>query len=242
MSPLLYDELVPWYRLLDPPADHADEVASYVDALCRTIHGEAHTLLELGSGAGHNAVHLKHRFEVTLSDMAPAMLALSRELHPECDHHLADMRTLRLGRLFDAVLVHDAIMYMTTEDDLSAVIATAAAHLRPGGAAVFAPDCTRDNFREHTDLIEEAAGDRALRCLAWAWDPDPHDSTFVTEYAFLLRDGVTVQAVHDRHLEGLFSQATWLRLLDGGGFDVTLFERPLDEEGAFDQVFVGRRR
>lgn len=34
---------------------------------------------------------------------------------------------------FDAVLAHDAISYMLTEDDLRAVFATARAHLRPGG-------------------------------------------------------------------------------------------------------------
>ena len=29
MRQLLYGELAPWYRLLDPPEDHADEVAAY---------------------------------------------------------------------------------------------------------------------------------------------------------------------------------------------------------------------
>jgi hypothetical protein len=33
MEPLLYGELTPWYRLLDPVADHADEAAAYVAAL-----------------------------------------------------------------------------------------------------------------------------------------------------------------------------------------------------------------
>ena len=33
MSMLLYDELTPWYRLLDPVADHADEAAAYASAL-----------------------------------------------------------------------------------------------------------------------------------------------------------------------------------------------------------------
>ncbi len=33
----------------------------------------------------------------------------SRELNPDCEHVLGDMRTLRLGRTFDAVFVHDAV-------------------------------------------------------------------------------------------------------------------------------------
>ena len=98
MRPLLYRELVPWYRLVDPAADHADEAASYQAALERGASPAPDTLLELGAGAGHNASHLKRRFRCTLSDVSEAMLALSRELNPECEHVVGDMRTLRLGR------------------------------------------------------------------------------------------------------------------------------------------------
>ena len=241
MQPLLYRELVPWYRLLDPVADHAAEVASYRAALERGASFRPETLLELGSGAGTNAAHLRDRFRCTLSDVSPEMLALSRELHPDCEHHLGDMRTLRLGQTFDVVLVHDAIMYMLTEADLAAAIRTAHEHTRPGGAAVFAPDCLRDTFVGQTDLHEGDDGARSLRCVAWSWDPDPTDDTFVTHYGFLLRDGDTVTARHDVHVEGLFSKATWLRLLGGAGYEVETFPRPLDEEGLFDEVFLCRR-
>jgi len=30
VQPLLYGELVPWYHLVDPTDDHADEAATYV--------------------------------------------------------------------------------------------------------------------------------------------------------------------------------------------------------------------
>lgn len=33
MQPLLYSELVSWYRLVDPTEDHQDEAASYQAAL-----------------------------------------------------------------------------------------------------------------------------------------------------------------------------------------------------------------
>jgi hypothetical protein len=53
------------------------------------------------------------------------MLELSRGLNPECEHVVGDMRPLHLGRQFDAVFVHDAVMYMTTEDDLRQAMETA---------------------------------------------------------------------------------------------------------------------
>jgi hypothetical protein len=48
------------------------------------------------------------------------------------------MRTLRLGRAFDVVLVHDAIMYMTTEEELLAAAETAFAHTSRRRGAVCA--------------------------------------------------------------------------------------------------------
>lgn len=242
MQPRLYDELTQWYDLIDPAPDHFDEAACYGDALAKAAGPNATTLIELGAGAGNNAFFLKRRFHCTLTDLSPAMLALNRTRNPDCEHIAGDMRTLKLGRTFDTVLVHDAVMYMTTLDDLRAAAATAFLHTSPGGAALFAPDCLRDTFREHTQLLQETTDDglRAMRGLEWSWDPDPNDSTFLVEYAFVLRDGLDVTAVHDRHLEGLFSRATWLDVLSGVGYRVELVPRPI-EDGAFDQVFLCRR-
>lgn len=240
MLPSLYRDLTPWYRLLDPPEDHAEEAAVFQAALERGATGRAETLLELGSGAGHNALHLKRRFRCTLSDLSEDMLALSRELNPDCEHVQGDMRTLRLGRVFDAVLVHDAITYMSTEDDLLAAIRTAFAHTRPGGAALFAPDCYRETFEEETNLFSRSDGDRALRCVEWSWDPDPDDTTARAEYVFVMRDGVVVTTHHETHIEGVFSIETWRRLLESVGYKVEMMERPIGD-GEFDEVFLCRR-
>jgi SAM-dependent methyltransferase len=241
VSPALYDELVPWYRLVDPPEDHAEEARAFAAALERAASPSPRTLLELGAGAGHNALHLKRRFRCTLSDLSEGMLSLSRALNPECEHVRGDMRTLRLGRTFDAVLVHDAVMYMTSEEDLRAAAQTALAHTRVGGAAVFAPDCVRETFREAAVLLSGEEGTRALRGVEWDWDPDPADDTYAVEYAFLLREGGAVRTVHDRHVEGVFARATWRRVLEEAGYRVGTFARPVGD-GATDEVFICRRR
>ena len=168
------------------------------------------------------------------------MLALSRALNPECEHLVGDMRTLRLGRAFDALLVHDAVAYMTTRADLAAAAATAFAHTRPGGAAVFAPDFVREAFHDKTELYSGDDGARSLRCIEWVWDPDSTDDTYMAEYAFLLRDGADIKAVHDRHVEGLFARATWIEILEGAGYRVELFDRPFDDTTT-DSIFLCRR-
>jgi SAM-dependent methyltransferase len=243
MQSLLYGELVPWYFLLDPPKDHAVEAAAYESALEGAASPRPETLLELGAGAGNNALYLKKSFRCTLTDLSPPMLALSQRQNPECEHVVGDMRTLRLGRTFDVVFVHDSIMYMTSEAELAAVAKTAFEHTRPGGGALFAPDYVRETFRERTELHQndEDEGDRSLRCLDWTWDPDPTDDTFVTEYALLLRERGSMRAVHDRHVEGLFSRATWRRILEGAGFRVESVRRPFDDEMT-DEMFVCRKR
>ena len=171
------------------------------------------------------------------------MLTVSRALNPECEHVQGNMRAVRLGRVFDAVFVHDAVAYMTTESDLRRAIETAFVHCRPGGAALFAPDCVRENFRASTECGGHDGEARGLRYLEWTWDPDPTDSTYVADYAYLLRtsDGV-VRVEHDRHVEGLFSRGDWLRLLAEGGFEarVVPFEHSELEPGAHD-LFVATR-
>jgi SAM-dependent methyltransferase len=239
MTPKLYRELVPWYGLLTRSEEYVDEAACFRDAiLARAPH--ASTLLELGAGAGHNAKHLKARFRCTLTDLSAEMLALSRAQNPDCEHVVADMRTLRLGHAFDAVLVHDAIVYMTTEADLRAALETAFVHLRPGGVAVVAPDAFKDTFEDGVEVYEGQEGDRALKCMEWSWDPDPEDDTCVTDFAFLLREGGSMTAVHDRHVEGLFTTATWVRLLEEIGFRVERAARPVGD-GETDEIFVAVR-
>lgn len=245
MKALIYNDLASWYRLLDPLEDHLDECAVFAEALSEAVRGEARSLLELGSGAGHNAHFLKDRFRCTLSDISAPMLELSRELNPECEHLEGDMRSVRIARQFDAILVHDAVVYMSSEPDVRALAETIWTHLRPGGAAIVAPDFLEESFREYHEIDANADGDRAMRVMTWVWDRDPHDARCEVEYAFLLREGQQVRAVHDHHREGLFARATWTALLSAVGLEVAVIGRPIDHgPGAppySPQVFLARR-
>jgi SAM-dependent methyltransferase len=238
----LYRELAAWWPLLSPPAEYLETATFYRELLEAASAPPPRTLLELGSGGGNHASHLKQHFALTLVDLSPQMLAVSRALNPECEHVAGDMRSVRLGRAFDCVFVHDAIDYMRSEADLRAVFDTAFLHCRPGGAFLAAPDHVRETFEPGTDDGGSDAPDgRGLRYLGWTWDPDPADSTALTDYAYLLRDPdgcVTVE--HDRHEFGLFPRATWLRLLAEAGFAASVAEFP-SEEPTGHEVFVGRR-
>lgn len=241
-TPKLYRELADWWPLLSAPADYAEEAAFYQQTLIEACERPPDTLLELGSGGGNNASYLKRRFQMVLVDRSPQMLDVSRRLNPECEHVEGDMRSVRLDREFDAVFVHDAVAYLTTEADLRQAMATAFAHCRPGGAALFAPDYVRETFHPSTEHGGHDGESRALRYLAWSWDPDPTDTEYVTDFAYLLREGDgSVHVEYDRHVEGLFSRADWLRLLAEVGFEASMVHFDLAEEAVGLEVFVGRK-
>lgn len=232
----MYDDLAAWWPLLSPPSEYEDEAA---DLLPRLGTAPGRTLLELGAGGGSFAFHLKRHFQLTLTDLSPAMSAVSQAINPECEHLLGDMRSLRLGREFDLVLIHDAIMYATEPRDVQAALRTAAIHCREGGTVIVMPDFIRETFVAGTDHGGFDAPDgRGLRYLEWSRDPDPYDDTYLVDYAFLLResDG-TITVEHDRHLEGLFARARWLEWFAEAGLPA---RSSIDAEGR--EVFVGIRR
>lgn len=235
----MYREFASWWPLLSPPRHYVEEAADLLPVLTQIADGPAKTLLELGCGGGSLASHLKAHFQLTLTDVSPEMLEQSRAVNPECEHLLGDMRTIDVGREFDLVFIHDAIMYAVDEASVKAAIATAARHCRTGGGVVIVPDCVSETF-EPGESAEGEDGDdgRGLRYLEWKWDPDPNDNTFEVAYSFLMREPDGSMSVEmDRHPEGLFPRATWLAWLDEAGFTATSRMDPWDRD-----VFSGRKR
>lgn len=249
-QPHLYSDLSAWWPLLSHPAEYAEEAGIYARAILEALP-EAKTLLELGSGGGNNASHMKKHFQMTLVDRAPGMLAVSQQLNPELPHQQGDMRSVRLGQVFDAVFIQDAVMYLTSQADLLAAMQTAAAHLRPGGVLLIAPDCTLENFQPGAsqgghdgEAVTPPIPGRALRYLEWSYDPDPTDETFVTDFAYLLREGSGAgesRCLYDRHIFGLFARDTWLRLLREAGLEPRILPFDHSEVPGIIDMFISRK-
>jgi SAM-dependent methyltransferase len=222
-TPRLYSEFADWYHLLSAPDDYAEDASLYLGMLAELAGAPLGSVLELGSGGGNLAFHYKRHAHATLVDLSPRMLALSQALNPECRHIQGDMRTVRLAESFDAVLVLDAVQYMTTEADLRQVMVTVFTHCRPGGVALFAPDFTRETFAPATTHGGHDQDGRAMRYLAWISDPDPSDTTYVVDFAYLFQQkGEPTRSAHEQHIQGVFARAVWLRLLAEVGFQPTV--------------------
>lgn len=220
----VYGDLAGWWPLISPPEVYEQEAEYLADVLESSANVPVREVLDLGSGGGHVAVHLKERFTLTLVDLSPQMLAVSRRLNPQCRHLQGDMRSVRLGRWFDAVLVHDAVDYITSLADLTALIATAFAHCRPGGIALFVPDHVKDDFAELTGGGGGGRDEdgRQASFTEHTWDPDPGDDWVQADYEFTLRgaDG-RVGLIRESHRLGAFTRDAWMRQIAAGGFEPT---------------------
>ena len=237
----LYGDLARLWPLMSPPDHYADEARYWLRELRSRLPPGRRRILDLGTGGGHHLSHLTGEFDATAVDLSEGMLAHSRRLNPGVAHHVGDMRTVRLGETYDAVLIHDAISYMTTEADLRAVFATARAHLRPGGLLIVAPDDYTETFHPpHVEHRTTRNADTELTYVEYSTDLDPTDTTIETTYVFFIKSHGKLQVEVDHHTTGLFPVATWQRLLTEAGFEVERVEYPVSEDGREMWLWVGR--
>ncbi len=228
------------WPIISPPEEYGSEAAFFGDVIREELGPGRHKLLELGVGGGHNLSHLTDDFDCTAVDLSPAMLALSKGLNPGVEHHVGDMRNIRLERTFDTVLVHDSASYLLTEQDLTETFATAAAHLRPGGVLMVAPDWFQETFPDGWVYNwDRQQGDMEINIQEVMVDPDPSDTQVESTYTYTIKKaGVTTVEV-DTHITGLFSIQTWSDLMGQAGFRVEARTLPPNEGGYGSWLFIG---
>ena len=243
-QPRLYYELSFLWPIISPPREYAEEAANWRRIIQAKLGQAKHSILELGAGGGHNLSHLTKDFHATAVDISHPMLSLSRQLNPDVQHHLGDMRTVRLGKTFDAVLIHDAIGHMLTEADLRATFATAKDHLRPGGLLLIAPEWVEEDFQGPKLFFWFRKGSReneeiAVAIQEYLHDPDPKDSQIESIYSYMIQTNSGVRIERDVHHNGLFPVSKWIGLLDEAGFKAERISLPGNEGGYGGNMFIG---
>ncbi len=236
----LYSDLSYLWPIISPPEEYGSEAAFFGDVVHEELGSGRHKLLEMGVGGGHNLSHLTVDFECTAVDLSPDMVALSQGLNPEVEHYVGDMRYIRLGQTFDAVLVHDAASYLLTEQDLQETFATAVAHLRPGGVLMVAPDWVQETFPDGWVYTwDRLQGDIEVNIQEVMTDPDPTDTQVESTYTYTIKkDGQTTVEV-DTHITGIFPLNTWTDLMGQDGFSVEVRSLPPNKGGYGSWLFIG---
>jgi len=245
----LYHDLASLWPTLSPPSDYLDEAELVLDQLDQHFGHNAGPLrlLDLGAGGGHLAVHLADAgHHVTAVDLSPDMLALCRNLVPDADVVQGDMRTLDLlapphdRAPYDAVLLTDAVDYMTTPDDAAAAVATVARHLRPGGLAMIAPTYVRETFTSgatESDGLQNPDDPTQPHLFSYVYDLAPaNPAGHLCEMLLLILvpdpDTGRVDVVEDRHACGLFPDTHWRRFIADAGLRLISAPEPdpLDDD------------
>jgi len=205
--------------------DAATEYAHYCqhvsDLIRQYATRQATTLLDVGCGGGKNVLNLKREFKVTGLDLSSAMLAQAKELNPGCTFIQGDMRTFRLDRTYDAVLMDDAISHMNCRADFMAAFHTAYAHLNPGGVLIATPDVTSETFKQNKTTTTPSKRDGLdVVFIENVYDPDPTDEQYETTILYLIRDHGRLRIETEHWTMGIFSLDTWRHVLRETGFDV----------------------
>jgi len=221
----LYDDLAWLWPAWGCPEEYrgcCDHATGLIRAHARI---PVRSLLNIGCGGGKNVFNLKRDFDVTGLDLSPRMLELAEELNPECRFVQGDMRAFELDRTFGAVLVDDAIAYMTTRADLRSVFAAAWRHLNPGGVMVVVPDDTKESFVQNRTSATPAVGEATpvnvdVVFVENSYDPDPEDDHYEATIVYLIREDGRLRVERDRHILGLFTLDVWRQLLMEAGFRI----------------------
>lgn len=239
----IYRDLAGWWSFITDRDDYEEEAAVFRGAIESSARRPVRRVLELGCGGGNNATWLKRYWDMTLTDLTPELLDVSREANPECRHLQGDMRELRLGERFDAVFVHDAVCYMTTEADLARAMTTAYVHLESGGVALFVPDYTTETYEPGANVNgdDDDDDDRAMHYLHWQHPVEPGAQTYRVSFAIVQRDGTHITPLYDEHVYGLFPRQTWLDLLASVGFEPRTLPFAHSEFSSPRELFLGLR-
>lgn len=229
-----YNELAWTEELLSDPADCEQEVSEYAELLKQNADIPVQTLLHLGCGAGRHDRWFSEYFKVTGVDLSKAMLELAGKINPDTEYLQGDMRTLRLNRQFDAVIIPDSIDYMASAEDLGKAIRTAALHLKPGGVLLISGK-TKENFRNNNFAYTGESGDVHITVLENnhinPFKPGTYDITLV----YLIREKGELTCHMENTTGGIFPMATWENLFIEAG--LTLETRTLD--GLYDRFILG---
>lgn len=262
----MYDDFAHLWPLISHHADYANEARYWRDALTAELGQGELRILELGVGGGNNLHHILYPYcdgsssadaacngehmrqdqpahDAVVVDPSDKMLANCKQLNPSVEYHIGDMQSVRLDidKKFDAVLIHDAVCYLKSEDDISATLSTAREHLVTGGALIMAPDWftetypgTQLNCGIRRDTTPEFAS------IEYEHDPDPTDSAIESVFIYIIKsaDG-SVHVEEDRHITGIFSTQTWIRLMEQAGFLAKRVPYPIHEDGRDAWLLVG---
>lgn len=226
----VFDAYAAYYDLLYRDKDYAAEAAFVGDLLQQHGGITSGSLLELGCGTGKHAEYLARLgYRIHGVDMSTAMIQSARsripaDLKEQLSFEVGDVRTVRVGYKFDAVLsLFHVASYQTGNRDISAMFATAAEHLNPGGLFIF-------DFWYGPAVLTDRPIVRVKRMASDLFDVlrvaepvmQPNDNIVEVNYTVFVinRSNQRVERINETHRMRYFFSPELHFLLEHTGFNV----------------------
>ncbi|MDX2111626.1 MAG: class I SAM-dependent methyltransferase [Verrucomicrobiota bacterium] len=226
----VFEDYATIYQAFYRDKDYASEAAYVLDTL-RQCGLAGHSLLELGCGQGGHALPFA-RLGCTITgvDRSAGMIARANEVSKSLSAEAAgamlcmegDARTVRLCCTFDAVVsLFHVISYMPGNEDVLAMLATARAHLQPGGLFAFDywsgpavlqdPPVIRIRSVEHEGATVTRLASPTLR---------PAENRVDVHYTFTVEQGILRHSFEEVHAMRYFFVPEWPHFARQSGFEV----------------------
>jgi len=207
------------YDLEHAHKDYAAEAAR-VEELIRARTPDARTLLDVACGTGMHLEHLRARFACEGVDLDEGLLSVARRRVPGVPLHRGDMRTLDLGRRFDAITcLFSAIGFVGGLDGLADAARSFAAHLEPGGVLIVEPWIAPDAWKPNRPHVLSASTEEiALARVTLSGVRDERISTTEMHYTVATSDGV--ESWVELHELYLFTDEEMRAALEDAGLEV----------------------
>ena len=224
--------------VVSSPEEVAEETELYSKIIKENTEIKTKTLLHLACGAGMNDYTFKKHFKVTGVDISQDMLSIAKEFNPEIEYIKGDMRTIKLGKKFDAVAIPDSIDYMKTKTDLEKLIRTADKHLNPGGVLLIVAH-PKETFKENNFVYTGKKGDIEVTVFENNYIPPENDSIYEATIIYLIRSKGKLDTHIEIHTLGLFDRKSWFSLLEEENFKIKdeneqhFYDRYMLEEGEY---------
>ena len=182
-----------YYDLLYQDKDYEGEV-KYIDSLLQTygVSG-CRELLEFGSGTGkHGRLLAEKGYNIIGIELSDSMVQKAQKTDGfTCQQ--GDVRTISLGRSFDAVIaLFHVVSYQTTNADVQAVFQRATEHLQVGGLFVFDVWYSPAVYHRKPEIRVKRMDNNEVEIIRIA-EPNilPNENRVDVNYTVFVRDKIT---------------------------------------------------
>jgi len=247
-----YEAIAPFYDDFTSHHDYELWLGNLLPELKR--HGlKGRRLLDVACGTGKSFIPMLERgWEVTASDISPAMVELARaKVGDAADLSVADMRDLPDFGEFDLVwCLDDAINYLLSSEELEQALGGMRRNLVPGGLLMFDVNVL---VAYRTFFAEEVVIDRGTHQLVWKGRSTPDfrpGSTCAASFEVWPPEGEEEpRLAPEMHRQRHFPEAEVLEKLQAAGLEClevfghgedAVLKQPLREETHSKAVYIAR--